>query len=64
MNFQILNNSKKQVGKLQKGVINITKGKNKKLKLNEIKDIGKYIMNNINEKYNTKCKMIITGLGP
>lgn len=64
MNFQILNNSKKKVGSLQKGVINITKGNKKNLKLVDIKSIGKYIMNDIDDKYKKKCKMVITGLGP
>jgi hypothetical protein len=64
MNFQILNNTKKKVGSLQKGVINITKGNKKSLKLLDIKTIGKHIMDDIDAKYKKKCKMIITGLGP
>jgi hypothetical protein len=61
--YKILKSSKSKVGKLNKGIISYAKQNNTKIDLDDIKSIGKYIMDTIESKYNKKCKLVINGLG-
>jgi hypothetical protein len=61
--YKILKSSKTKVGTLNKGIINYAKQNNSKIDLDDIKSIGKHIMETIENKYNKTCKLVINGLG-
>lgn len=61
--YKILNNSKKTMGKVNKGIITYAKSDKSKIDLEDIKEIGKHIMDTIQNKYDKECKIVINGLG-